>query len=151
MGWLKLVEYGWFAWPIVVVSLLVGCNGDTELDASRGGTRESGRVLVLTDRNFEREVLDSPQLVLVDFWAAWCRPCLEMKPVIRELADEYAGRLKIAQLNTENNPFTTAKYEIEAVPALLLFRDGELVERVKGHQTRDELARCLESALAQAE
>ena len=151
MGWLKLVEYGSFAWPIVIVSLLAGCNGDTKLDAPRAGTRENGRVLVLTDKNFEREVLDSPRPVLVDFWAAWCQPCLEMKPVIRELAEEYAGRLKIGQLNTENNPFTTAKYEIETVPALLLFRDGELVERVNGRQPRDDLVRLLESALAHPE
>ena len=151
MGWLKLVEYGWFAWPIVIVSLLAGCNDGTEPDAPRVRTQEKGRVLVLTDENFGREVLDSPQPVLVDFWAAWCQPCLEMKPVIRELAEEYAGRLKIGQLNIESNPFMTEKYEIEGVPVLLLFRDGEVVERINGQQTRDELVRLLESALAHAE
>ena len=151
MTWKKLVEHGSLAWPIVIVSLLAGCNDGTGPEAPRAGTQKNARVLVLTDKNFEREVLDSPQPVLVDFWAAWCRPCLEMKPVIRELAEEYAGRLKIGQLNTENNPFTTAKYEIEAVPALLLFRDGELVERVSGHQTRGDLVRLLESALAHSE
>lgn len=106
---------------------------------------------MLTDENFGREVLDSPQPVLVDFWAAWCQPCLEMKPVIRELAEQYAGRLTIGQLNIEDNPFTTAKYEVEVVPALLLFRDGELVERINGHRTKGELVRLLERALSQEE
>ena len=134
------------ALPVAISLLLAGCGPDTGTQESHSASHEA--VIVITD---EDHVLHSDQVVLVDFWAAWCQPCLEMKPVIRELAEEYKGRVKIGQLDVKDNPFTTAKYEIEALPTLLFFQDGKLFRRINGSKTKGELVRLLESALAPAD
>lgn len=137
--------------PIVVLLSLTGCGPETGIQGKQHGVQEHKTPVVLTDANFEEHVLRSSQPVLVDFWAAWCQPCLEMKPMIRELAEEYAGRVTVAELNIEDNPFTTAKYEIDSLPTLLVFQDEEPVERVHGRRTKGELVRLLDSVLTQAE
>ena len=137
------------ALPVAILLLLAGCGPETGTQESHSAGHEA--VIVITDATFEDHVLHSDQVVLVDFWAAWCQPCLEMKPVIRELAEEYKGRVKIGQLDVKDNPFTTAKYEIEALPTLLFFQDGKLFRRINGSKTKGELVRLLESALAPAD
>lgn len=95
--------------------------------------------VLLTDENFEREVLMSNQPVLVDMWAEWCQPCIRMKPTIRELADELSGQAKVGELNVDENPFITEKYAIDRYPMLLIFVDGVEVKRLVGEQLKKTL------------
>lgn len=98
----------------------------------------------VTDQNFEAEVLKSNTPVLVDFWAPWCGPCRMLSPMIGELAQEYAGRAKIVKLNTDDNPNVASQYNISAIPALLFFKNGKLVEQLTGVRPKPEVKSVLE-------
>jgi thioredoxin len=87
--------------------------------------------VVANDAAFAREIA-APVPVLVDFWAPWCGPCRVVAPVLEELANELAGRLKIVKLNVDENPATAGGFRIEGIPTLILFRDGQPVERIVG-------------------
>jgi len=97
-----------------------------------------------TSANFQREVLESELPVLVDFWASWCLPCKSMEPVIAELAEEYAGRVKIGKLNVDQNPAIAARYDIQGVPTFILFKAGKVVERCTGAQSKSQLKALLD-------
>lgn len=86
----------------------------------------------LTDNNFHNEVLDSKTPVLVDFYADWCFPCKMVAPILSELSSEYTGKLKIGKLNTDENYMTASQYGISGIPTLLLFKNGEVVEKMVG-------------------
>ena len=92
----------------------------------------SGKYLVVTDLNFKAEILESDKVALVDFWAAWCGPCMMLGPVIEELAGDYAGKAVIAKLNVDENPNTAAQYGIRSIPSLLVFKNGEVVDSIVG-------------------
>ncbi len=92
----------------------------------------SDNLLELSDDNFESEVLNSDKPVLVDFWAEWCMPCRMLAPTIDELAGEYEGKVKVGKLDTDSNRDTSLKYNINAIPSVLLFKDGEVVQRFVG-------------------
>jgi len=92
----------------------------------------SENVVDVTDDSFEEEVINSPLPVLVDCWAEWCMPCRMIAPMIEELADEYAGRLKVVKLNTDTGRQTAMKYGIQAIPTVLLFKGGQEVGRIVG-------------------
>jgi len=91
-----------------------------------------GNVLEVSDNSFETDILKSDKPVLVDFWAAWCGPCRAIAPVVKELAEEYADRLKVAKMNVDENPATPSKYGIRAIPTLLFFKDGKLADQITG-------------------
>ena len=88
--------------------------------------------IVATTANFQSEVLSSSLPVLVDFWAAWCAPCRMIAPVVSEIANEYAGKLKVARLNVDENQEISARYGIMSIPTLALFKGGVVVDQVVG-------------------
>lgn len=85
-------------------------------------------VLEFTDSNFQSEVIDAEQPVLVDFWAPWCGPCKMLTPTIEELANDYAGKVRIGKMNTDENPQTATSHQISAIPTVLLFKGGRIVD-----------------------
>ncbi len=89
-------------------------------------------VVHVTDQNFENEVLKSDVPVMIDFWAAWCGPCRAIAPVIEELAEEYAGRVKVCKMNVDENPITPGRFGIRAIPTLIFFKDGQAVDQITG-------------------
>lgn len=95
--------------------------------------------LELTDQNFEQEVLKCEQPVLVDFWAAWCGPCKMMGPIIDELAKKMEGKAKVGKLSVEENPATSAGFNIMSIPALKIFKGGKVVAEFVGVQSPDVL------------
>jgi thioredoxin 1 len=103
--------------------------------------------VVVTDATFERDVLSAGTPVLVDFWAVWCGPCRAIGPVVEELAVEYAGRAKVAKVDVDANPQTAARYGITSIPSLLVFRNGQVVDKVIGAVSKKTLAAKLDSQL----
>jgi len=108
----------------------------------------SEHLIELTDANFQEQVLDSDIPALVDFWAEWCMPCKMQLPTIEELAAELAGKVRIGKLNTDDNHDVAVKYGISAIPTLLLFKGGELVNKFVGLQQKADLKKALEEAIA---
>ena len=102
-------------------------------------TRPDVKPVHLTDTNFQAEVLESEVPVLVDMWAPWCQPCIAMKPTLRQIASELTGKVKVAELNIEENPFIKHKYDVDKYPMLLIFLDGKEVERLVGLKSKEEL------------
>ena len=98
----------------------------------------------VTDATFEAQVLKSATPVLVDFWAPWCGPCRAIGPMIEELATEYQGKLVIAKMNVDENPATPGKYGIRAIPTLILFKNGEVVEQITGAVSKSNIVTVLE-------
>ena len=104
--------------------------------------------IILTEDNFEREVLKSEQPVLVDFWADWCAPCHRIAPAIEELAHEFDGSATIAKLNVDEEPELARRYGIRSIPSLLFFRFGEAVDRIAGVQPKRVLSEKLVELVA---
>jgi len=107
----------------------------------------SDSIVHVTDDSFEEEVLKSPDPVLVDYWADWCGPCKMIAPVLDEIADEYAGRVKIAKLNIDENPNTPPRYGIRGIPTLMLFRGGEVEATKVGAVSKSQLTAFIDSNL----
>lgn len=101
----------------------------------------------LTDDNFDAEVLKSEKPVLVDFWAEWCGPCRMIGPVVEEMASEYDGKAIIGKVNVDHNPNVSVKYGIRSIPALLIFKDGEVVDQIIGAVPKTHLTKQLEAQL----
>jgi thioredoxin 1 len=102
----------------------------------------AANIVILTEQNFAKEVLQSPTPVLVDFWGEWCPPCRAIAPILDELAEEYDGRVKVGKVNTEEQPALAAEYGVKAIPTLLLFQQGQVADQIVGlHSKRDLKAR----------
>ena len=100
-------------------------------------------VLAVGDDSFEREVLQSQTPVLIDFWAPWCAPCRAIAPVVEELAREYAGRLKVVNLNVDDHPGTPSRYGVRGIPNLILFAGGEVKEQIVGAVPKAQLVKAI--------
>jgi thioredoxin 1 len=97
----------------------------------------------VNEADFQTEVLDAAQPVLVDFWATWCQPCKMLDPLVKQLANDWQGKVKVVKLNADENPEITAKYGVMGLPTLLLFKNGEPVERLIGYQNKEKLVNKL--------
>ncbi len=101
----------------------------------------------VTDQNFEAEILNSDKPVLIDFWAEWCAPCKQIAPIIDDLAAQYAGQVKIVKMDIDSNPATPGKYGIRAIPTILAFKDGEVVEQLQGARPKADLEAAIKNLL----
>ena len=107
----------------------------------------SEHIHYVTDDTFEAEVLQSQQPVLVDFWAEWCGPCKMIAPILDDVAKEYAGKLKIAKVNIDDNQATPAKYGIRGIPTLMIFKNGNIEATKVGALSKSQLAAFIDSNL----
>jgi thioredoxin 1 len=105
----------------------------------------SDKIVHVTDDSFEQEVLQSQTPVLVDYWAEWCGPCKMIAPALDQIAAEYAGRLKVAKLNIDENQATPPKYNIRGIPTLMLFKNGSLEAQKVGALSKTQLAAFIDS------
>jgi len=101
----------------------------------------------VSDGTFDQDVLKSDQPVLVDYWAAWCGPCKMIAPILEEVASEYAGKLKIAKVNVDENQETAAKFGIRGIPTLMLFKNGQVSATKVGALSKSQLTAFLDGAL----
>ncbi|MBS3906370.1 MAG: thioredoxin [Syntrophaceae bacterium] len=104
-------------------------------------------LLQVNDKNFTAEVLQSHIPVLVDFWATWCGPCRAIGPIVEELAKEFSGRVKITKLNVDENPATPSQYGVRGIPALILFKEGKVLDQIIGSVPKARLKALIEKAL----
>lgn len=107
----------------------------------------SGKVAEVGDQNFDAEVLNAKEPVLVDFWAVWCAPCRMLAPVVEAIAEEYEGKAKVLKLNVDENSATSGKYNIKGIPTLLLFKDGMVKEQIVGNTTKGTVAKMIDNHL----
>jgi thioredoxin len=104
--------------------------------------------VTVTDATFATEIERAPLPVLLDMWAAWCRPCLLMAPVLEELAVEMAGRVRVAKMNVDENPVTSERFKVRSLPTLLVFKDGREIQRLVGMQPKSAIVHQLEPIMA---
>jgi thioredoxin len=114
-------------------------------------SQQDSKPVTITDQTFEREVVQAKgRPVLVDCWAPWCGPCRMIGPILDQLAAESAGRYRIAKLNVDENPQTSARFKIASIPTMLIFKDGQLIDRLIGAQPKQVIAERLQHASSSA-
>lgn len=109
-------------------------------------SKNDGKPIILSDASFSSEISKHP-LMLVDFWAVWCPPCRMVAPIIEQLAKEYAGRVAFGKLNVDENPLTSNEFEVQSIPTLLIFKNGEAVDGIIGAVPKHQLESKIESHL----
>lgn len=108
----------------------------------------SANVQTFTDANWESDVEGSDVPVLVDFWAVWCGPCRAIAPIVDELADEFAGRVKVGKLNVDENRGVPGKFRITSIPTVLVIKDGKVSQQIVGSRPKKDFVAALETAIA---
>ncbi len=108
---------------------------------------EGQNLLAVTDDTFQKEILESAEPVFVDFWASWCGPCRMIGPIFEELSNQYAGKVKFAKVNVDENPKAPANYGVRGIPTLILFKQGKVFEQVVGAVPKNQLENVLKKAL----
>jgi len=104
-------------------------------------------IVDVTDMTFEQEILKSDKPVIIDFWAEWCAPCKQIAPVIKDLAEKYGDRVKIAKMDIDSNPGTPGRYGIRAIPTILSFKNGQVVDQLQGARPRADFEAAIEKLL----
>lgn len=107
----------------------------------------SSLISEITDKTFDAEVIKSNQLTLVDFWAPWCGPCKMLLPILEKLIPLYQNKMKLVKLNTDDNPATAGKFNISAIPTIIFFKNGQVVNQIVGARPLEELKKLIDSAL----
>jgi len=116
--------------------ILTSQGGHGKRKIKKGEDLYMADVLEVTDENFEKEILQSDIPAMVDFWATWCGPCYIVAPIVEELAREYAGKVKIAKMDVDQNRYTPSRYGIRSIPTLILFKNGKVVQTIIGAHPR---------------
>jgi thioredoxin 1 len=106
-----------------------------------------GKALALTKENFDEILNGTDKLVVVDFWAAWCGPCRAVAPIIEELANEYEGRVVVGKVNVDDQNEISFRYRIMSIPTIIFFKGGQVVDKIVGARTKDELAQLIDKNL----
>jgi thioredoxin 1 len=105
-------------------------------------------VVEVSDGSFDKEVLQSAEPVLIDFWAPWCGPCKAIGPVVEDLSKEYSGRLKVVKMNVDDNPQTPSKYGVRGIPNLIIFKGGQVQDQIVGAVPKAHLVKAIERMLS---
>jgi thioredoxin 1 len=104
----------------------------------------SGKIVTLSDAEFDSSVLQGDKPALIDFWAEWCQPCKMLAPTVEEVAGEYEGKVLVFKLNVDDNPATATKYGIRGIPTLLLFKGGQVVQQLVGVKSKAEIKKVID-------
>src|SRR5688572_16580362 len=115
----------------------------------QGGMSVGGETLVVSEATWDTDVMKTPELVMVDFWAVWCGPCQMVAPIVDELAREYDGKLRVRKLNTDENPEIAGRYQVMSIPTILFFKNGQAVERLVGARPKRQFKEIIDSLLTQ--
>lgn len=110
----------------------------------------AAQAMKVDEANWDAEVMKAPGLVMVDFWAVWCGPCQMVAPIVEELASEYAGKLLVMKLNTDENPEIAGRYQVMSIPTILFFKNGRPVEKLVGARPKRQFKEVIDSLLAQS-
>jgi len=104
------------------------------------------KVIHVTDANFDLEIIQSKVPALIDFWATWCAPCRALAPIVEEMAETYAGKIKVAKMNVDENPATPGKYGVRGIPTLILIKDGQVVDQLVGAVPKSQIQGLIDKA-----
>ena len=108
---------------------------------------EGTGLIAVTDASFQKEVLEATQPTIVDFWASWCGPCRMIAPIFEELSSQYAGKVRFAKVNVDENPKTPANYGVRGIPTLIMFKEGRVVEQIVGAVPKSQLENAVKKVL----
>ncbi len=136
---MSMLKFTLPALALLIAITVASCNPSNEM-----ANEDHGPTVTLTSANFDEVVLKSDKPVLVDFWAPWCGPCVDLAPTISELARDYEGKAIVGKLNTADFGEIATKYNISSIPALVIFKDGQVVDRRVGLQPKENLAKMLD-------